>query len=109
MKIDLQPAELAQLKKWKSSHETPQQVALRCRIIMGSMTRQQNVATAKNLGVGRPTVLLWRKRVREQGIREVWEIAPWRGRKPQYDQAKQDRIINATLCKPKGRTQGTLH
>jgi len=104
MEIDLQPAELAQLKKWESSHGTPQQVALRCRIIMGSMAGQQNVAIAKNLGVSRPTVLLWRKRVREQGIGEVWEIAPGRGRKPQYDQAKRDKIINATLCKPKGRT-----
>jgi len=52
---------------------------------------------AQELGVSRPTVLLWRQRVREQGIGELWEIAPGRGRKPHYDQAKRDRIINATL------------
>jgi hypothetical protein len=27
--------------------------------------------------VSRPTVQLWRKRVREQGIGGLWEIAPW--------------------------------
>ena len=39
------------------------------------------------------------------GIGEVWEIAPGRGRKPHYDQAKRDAIINSTLqTKPKGMT-----
>ena len=48
---------------------------------------------------------LWRKRVREQGIGQVWEIASGRGRKPHYDKAKRDAIINATLqTKPKGMT-----
>src|SRR5438477_272187 len=45
------------------------------------------------------------KRVHEQGIREVWEIAPGRGRKAHYDQGQRDRIIQATLqSKPKGMT-----
>lgn len=105
LSIELQPAERTQLEKWESSHGTPQQVALRCRIILRAVAGQQNVAIAEELGVSRPTVLLWRKRVREQGIGEVWEIAPGRGRKPQYDQAKRDGIINATLqSKPNGRT-----
>src|SRR5438876_1165413 len=66
---------------------------------------QQNVAIAAGLGVSRPTVQLWRKRVHEQGIGEVWEIAPGRGRKARYDQGQRDRIIQATLqSKPKGMT-----
>jgi transposase len=106
--IKLQPAERTQLEKWESSHGTPQQVAMRCRIILGALVGQQNVAIARELGVSRPTVLLWRKRVREQGIGEVWEIGRGRGRKPHYDQAKRDGIINATLqSKPKGRTHWT--
>jgi len=103
--IKLQPAERTQLEKWESSHATPQQVALRCRIILGALAGQDNVSIAKQLGVSRPTVQLWRKRVREQGIGELWEIAPGRGRKPQYDQATRDGIIRATLrSKPKGMT-----
>ena len=103
--IKLQPAERTQLEKWECSHGTPQQVAMRCRIILRALAGEPNVAIAEELGVSRPTVLLWRKRVREQGIGELWEIAPGRGRKPHYDQAKRDRIIKATLrSKPKGRT-----
>jgi transposase len=105
LSVQLQPAERAQLEKWESSHGTPQQVAMRCRIILGAVAGQQNVAIAGVLGVSRPTVLLWRKRVREQGIGAVWAIAPGRGRKPQYDQAKRDGIIHATLqSQPQGRT-----
>src|ERR1700722_18156545 len=103
--IELQPAELLQLEQWESAHGTPQQVALRCRIILGAVAGEQNVAIAEKLCVSRPTVLLWRKRVREQGIGEVWHIAPGRGRKPQYDQATRERIIEATLrSKPQGMT-----
>lgn len=90
--IELQPAERRQLEKWESSHGTPQQVALRCRIILGALAGQDNVSIAEQLGVSRPTVQLWRKRVRERGIGQVWEIAPGRGRKPQYDQATRDGI-----------------
>jgi transposase len=103
--IELPPAERTQLEHWESSHGTPQQVALRCRIILGAFAGQDNVSIAEQLGVSRPTVQLWRKRVREQGIGEVWEIAPGRGRKAQYDQATRDGIIRATLrSKPKGMT-----
>jgi len=105
LSVQLQPAERAQLEKWESSHRTPQQVAMRCRIILGAVAGQQNVAIAGVLGVSRPTVLLWRKRVCEQGIGAVWAIAPGRGRKPQYNQAKRDGIIHATLqSQPQGRT-----
>ena len=103
--IKLEPAERTQLEKWESAHGTPQQVALRCRIILGAVAGQDNVAIAEQLGVSRPTVQLWRKRVSDQGIGQVWEIAPGRGRKPQYDQATRDKIIQTTLrSKPKGMT-----
>src|SRR2546429_6204496 len=106
--IELQPAERTQLEQWESAHGTPQQVALRCRIILRAVAGQQNVAIAAGLGVSRPTVQLWRKRVHEQGIGEVWEIAPGRGRKARYDQGQRDRIIQATLqSKPKGDRKST--
>src|SRR2546422_305879 len=105
MAIQLDPAERTQLEKWESSYGTPQQVALRCRIILGALAGQDNVSIAEHLGVSRPTVQLCRKRVSDQGIGQVWEIAPGRGRKPQYDQATRDKIIQATLrSKPKGMT-----
>ena len=103
--IRLQAAERRQLEQWESSFGTPQQVALRCRIILAALAGQDNVSIAAELGVSRPTVQLWRKRVGTQGIGAVWEIAPGRGRKPQYDQATRAAIIDATLhSKPQGMT-----
>ena len=91
--IRLQAAERTQLEQWESSFGTPQQVALRCRIVLAALAGQDNVSIAQELGVSRPTVQLRRKRVGTQGIGEVWEIAPGRGRKPQYDQGTRDGII----------------
>ena len=103
--VVLSSADQGQLEQWESAHGTPQQVALRCRIVLGALAGEQNQAMAARLQVSRPTVNLWRKRVRDLGIGQVWEIAPGRGRKPSYDQATRDAIINATLqTKPKGMT-----
>src|ERR1700681_48186 len=96
LSIKLSPAERTQLQQWESSHGTPQQVALRCRIILGALAGEDNVSIAEELEVSRATVQLWRKRVHQRGIGEVWQIAPGRGRKPKYSQAKRDRIIEAT-------------
>ena len=103
--IILNPSDQAQLERWASAHGTPQQVALRCRIILAAAAGQQNKVMAANLNVSRPTVNLWRKRVQDLGIGQVWEIAPGRGRKARYGQARRDAIIKATLqTKPKGMT-----
>jgi transposase len=103
--ITLNPSDQAQLERWASAHGTPQQVALRCRIILAAIAGQQNKVMAANLNVSRPTVNLWRKRVQALGIGQVWEIAPGRGRKARYGQARRDAIIKATLqTKPKGMT-----
>jgi len=103
--IELDPAERTQLEQWEGAHGTPQQVALRCRIILRALAGQRNMAIAAALGVSRLTVQLWRKRVYKQGIGAVWEIAPGRGRKAHYDQDRREAIIKATLqSKPKGMT-----
>jgi len=103
--VVLSPGDQTQVEQWESAHGTPQQVALRCRIVLAAFAGQQNQAMAARLQVSRPTVNLWRKRVRDLGIGQVWEIAPGRGCKPRYDQTKRDAIINATLqTKPKGMT-----
>jgi len=59
-------------------------------------------AIAAGLGVSRPTVQLWRKRVRELGIGEIWEIAPGRGRKAHYDQGSE----SGSLKRPCRASQG---
>src|SRR5258708_15782345 len=85
--IALQPAESIQLEQWESAHGTPQQVALRCRIILKAEAGQQNVAIAEGLGVSRPTVPLWRERGHRHGIWRVLEVAPGARRKSPLEQS----------------------
>lgn len=89
--------EQTQLEQWESAHGTPQQVALRCRIILAAIKGEQNQSISNRLKVSRPMVNFWRKRVRDLGIERVWETAPGRGRKTHYDQSLRDAIILATL------------
>ena len=103
--IKFPAVERTQMERWESAQGTPQQVALRCRIVLAALAGDDNMAIAQEFGVSRPTVQLWRKRVHQGGIEEVWKIAPGRGRKPRLDQAKRDQIIQATLqSKPEGMT-----
>jgi transposase len=93
------------LKSWESAYSTPQQVVLRCRILLGASEGKTNQELAAQLNVNRHTIELWRQRGRTEGIQGVWEVAAGRGRKPCYDQARRDAIVTATLqTKPKGMT-----
>src|SRR5438034_7349580 len=57
---ELSPAEHEQLQQWLSAHGTPQQVALRCRIVLAASEGQSDVTIAERLSVNRKTVILWR-------------------------------------------------
>src|SRR5688572_30703161 len=104
--IMLSSDERKQLERWLSAMGTPQQVAVRCRIILCCAGGKSEVETAAENQVNRNTVRLWRKRFQTQGLQAVWQIAPGRGRKPVYDAARIKEVVDATLqSRPKGRTQ----
>src|SRR5208283_2431840 len=103
--VVLTEAERIRLGQWIRAGSTPQQVVLRARIIVESAAGQLAQVTAARLRVHRRTVALWRRRVREQGIGCVWEIAAGRGRKPRYDAARVGQWVDATSqTKPPGAT-----
>ena len=103
---ELSPSERQQIQQWVAARGTPQQVALRCRIVLATADGQSDVAIAQQLSVNRKTVILWRQRFSEQRLDGLWEIAPGRGRKPNYDTDKIATIVDATLqTKPEGMTQ----
>ncbi len=105
MALSLSVADQEQIGAWLRALSTPQQVVLRCRIVLAAAGGQQDLEIAAEMKVNRHTPALWRKRVAAEGIGCVWEMAPGRGRKPRYDQAKREALIQATLqTKPKGMT-----
>jgi transposase len=104
--LSLSFSDQQQIQQWLTAHGTPQQVALRSRIVLVAAEGQSESATARQLGTNRKTVRLWRTRFAEQGLKSLWEVAPGRGRKPTYGREKIKAIVEATLqTKPQGMTQ----
>src|SRR5437667_7597499 len=101
----LSPDQRSELQRWLVALGTPQQVVLRCRIVLAVAAGKTEVETAAENGVNRKTVRLWRERFRARGLQVLWEIASGRGRKPSYDATRIKTVIDATLqTKPKGST-----
>src|SRR5258708_9182758 len=102
--LTLSDSDEQQLLEWVSAFGTPQQVVLRCRIVLAAASGQSDHTIAEQLAVNRHTVRLWRNRFPQQGVKSLWEIAPGRGRKPSYDGEKIQEIIDTTLqSKPNDR------
>lgn len=94
-----------QLDQWLAALGTPQQVALRCRIVLGVAAGRPEAVVAAENQVNRKTVRLWRERFLVQGLEGLWDIAPGRGRKATYGPERIKAVIDATLqSKPAGST-----
>jgi transposase len=103
--LALSADQLEQLEQWLAAHGTPQQVALRCRIVLAAAQGGSDLSIAAGLDVNRHTVTLWRKRFAEQGLECLWQIAAGRGRKPIFGIEQIKAVVDATLqTKPKGMT-----
>ena len=94
-----------QIEHWLAALGTPQQVALRCRIVLAAGCGKTEMEIAAPLQINRKTVRLWRDRFTREGLQGLWEIAPGRGRKPTYGPDRVKAVIDTTLqSKPKGST-----
>ncbi len=101
--VALAEADRQQLHQWIHAHGTPQQVALRCGLVLGGADGQSDLALAQQWSVNRHTCRLWRERFLTEGSKSLWEIAPGRGRKP--NGARHQRILETTVgSKPQGQT-----
>lgn len=103
--LDLAPQDREELERWTAAMGTPQQVALRCGIVLSAAEGISEAANAATHGVNRKTVRLWRERFAKLGPAGLWEIAPGRGRKATYDATRIKTLVDATLqTKPEGST-----
>lgn len=94
------------LEAWVRAHSTPQSMATRARIILLAADGDSNSAIAEQLGISRPTVILWRKRFAEGGPPALGQTKPGRGRKPSISAETIKAIVDATLqTKPPNATQ----
>jgi transposase len=103
--LELSDGDRATLERWARAHGTPQSVARRARVILLAADGESNMAIARALGVGRPTVIACRRRFGEDGPEGLTRVKPGRGRRPQISPEKVAAIIEATLhTTPEGET-----
>jgi transposase len=90
------------------SGKTPQKVVMRARLVLLAADGTPNNATAKELGISRPTVLLWRDRFTRRGVPGLLRDAPRSGRKKTIAPEVVQRVVEATLkTTPPGATHWT--
>jgi len=103
--FDLSAEDRLQLREWLGAMGTPQQVALRCRIVLGAADHHSETAIAQELMVNRHTIRLWKQRFASNGIGSLWDVAPGRGRKPTYSAEQVKSLLDKTMqSKPAGAT-----
>ena len=72
--LNLSDGERDQLQQLINKHNTPQQIALRAKIILAASEGQNNRQIARNLDINRQMVRLWRNRWLETGSKDLSSI-----------------------------------
>src|SRR2546427_8691861 len=106
--LDVRRSDRELLETLVRGGKTPQRVVLRAGIVLGASAGRSNNGLAKNLGVTRPTVLLWRERYARLGIAGLLKDAP-RDRKSTRLNSSHSQISYAVFClkkKKKHAAQG---
>jgi transposase len=94
------------LETWVKAGTTPQRTVMRARICLMAAEGKSNNAIAGELGVSRPTAILWRRRFKEEGCPGISCDAPHGLSPRRLDPGKEKSIVEATLqTKPAGATQ----
>jgi len=80
-----------------ASGKTPQKIALRARIILLAADGTANHAIAGQLGISRPTVLLWRDRFKSFGVPGLMKERKRSGRPSMLTPEKVKQVVEATM------------
>ncbi len=93
------------LEAWLRAPSTPQSVATRAGIILLAADGESNSGIADQLGISRPTVIMWRRRFEKAGPVALGQTRPGRGRPRSISRDKIKQIVEATLhTKPPNAT-----
>jgi transposase len=103
--IALTEEERTTLARWARGRSTPARQAARAKIVLAAAEGKQNQAIAEELGTGRKTVALWRRRFLEQRVKGLEQDAPRPGRPATGRAETARRIVEATTQeKPRAAT-----
>ena len=94
-----------ELERIIRSGKTEQRLGLRARIVLGAADGKSNNALAKELKTSRPTVLDWRQRFAEDGIKALYAHRPRDWSFKPLARTKEGEIIAKTQSAPSQGTQ----
>ena len=98
-----------ELRRLIRAPKTAQKVVLRAKVALAAAEGRSNNAIAKELGVSRPTVILWRERMVTHGVDGILHDATRPGRRKQIPPEVVARVIEATLStRPEGATHWSI-
>ena len=95
--IDLSPEERSVLGTWSHGRSFPLRLVQRAQIVQMAAGGVQSQDIARELGVSRPTVQLWRERFLALRLEGLEKDAPRPGRIPSIPEKKIRAVIEATL------------
>lgn len=108
-RLEVPSHQLAEVKRLERAPRSPQRIVQRARIILRAAEGASNNAIAAELGVSRPTVILWRGRFAAHGIDGIVKDATRPGRRQSLSQEKIAEVVDATLnTKPEGATHWSV-
>src|ERR1700676_600000 len=98
--LAITPEARQELERLPRSCQRGEQVVMRARIVLGAAEGKSNNALARELNTSRPTVIDWRRRFAEGGVKALDYERP-RGRSfPPLAHAKAAEIITRTQSAP---------
>lgn len=108
--IELSVEDAGRLRRWLKAGSTPQQIVFRAQIIRRAAAGDNDKTICAALSTHPRTVALWRRRVRNEGVMSIWEVAAGRGRRPRFGATVVSGWIDKTLqTQPKGATHWSTH
>lgn len=99
--IELSPEEETELRRLVRMPSTPNQQALRARIVLRASEGASNTAIAEELDLSLPTVGLWRSQFARDGLEGLAD-RPRSGRPRTIDDDTVQRVLAKTLERPPG-------
>jgi transposase len=95
--LQLSEEQIAELERLVRAPKTPQKDARRAEVVLAAAGGKSNNAIAKEFGLSRPTVILWRERMAAHGIEGVIHDATRPGRRKELSPDVVQRVVDATL------------
>jgi transposase len=102
-RFELRRGDESVLKEWLRCPTTPQQFALRARIVLASAAGEGVREMARRLETSAVTVCQWRSRYEQEGLAGI-RTRPRSGRPRQISDAKERSVVAKTLTPPRNAT-----